>query len=95
MVDSHASRFTDYGEYELVVIDRGMAVMHELRAMVGRETFLEALAYYARENAGRIASIEQFVAAFNETAGSTWGEYIVAQMHDIGDYVNSDMTWFE
>ncbi len=95
VVDSHASRFTDYGEYELVVIDRGMAVMHELRAMVGRETFLEALGRYVSGNAGRIASIEQFVAAFNETTGSTWGEYIVAQMHDIGDYVNSDMTWFE
>ena len=85
VVDSHASRFTDYGEYELVVIDRGMAVMHELRAMVGRETFLEALGRYVSGNAGRIASIEQFVAAFNETTGSTWGEYIVAQMHDIGD----------
>ena len=95
VVDSHASRFTDYGEYELIVIDRGMAVMHELRAMVGRETFLEALGCYVSGNAGGIASIEQFVAAFNETTGSTWGEYIVAQMHDIGDYVNSDMTWFE
>lgn len=95
VVDSHASRFTDYGEYELVVIDRGMAVMHELRAVVGRETFLEAMGRYVSDNAGRIASIEQFVAAFNETTGSTWGEYIVAQLHDIGDYVNSDMTWFE
>ena len=95
VVDSYASRFTDYDEYELVVIDRGMAVMHELRTLTERDTFLAALERYVRDNTGRIASIEQFVEAFNTTTGSTWGEYIVAQMHDIGDYVNSDMTWFE
>lgn len=94
-VDSYASRFTDYDEYELVVIDRGMAVMHELRSLTGSETFIDALKYYVDENAGRIASIEQFVEAFNVTTGSTWGEYIVAQMQDIGDYVNSDLSWFE
>lgn len=94
-VDSYASRFTAYDEYELVVIDRGMAVLHEMRTLTGREAFIDALARYIADNAGQIASIAQFVAAFNETTGSRWDEYLVAQMHDIDEYVNMNLDWFE
>ncbi len=94
-VDSYASRFTDYDEYEIVVIERGMAVLHEMRTLTGREAFIDSLARYVADNAGQVASIAQFVAAFNETTGSRWDEYLVAQMHDIDDYVNINLTWFE
>ena len=93
--DSRASRFTTTGEYELVVIDRGAAVLHEMRDLMGREAFIECLARYVADNRGRIASIEQFVNAANEVTGSRWDEYVVNQMMTISDYVNQRMTWFE
>ena len=94
-VDSAASRFTAFGEYELVVIDRGAAVMHETRALMGREAFMDALALYVTRNGGKIASIGDFVAALNEATGSRWDEYVVGQMQGIGEYVNQKLTWFE
>lgn len=94
-VDSAASRFTSREEYALVVVDRGAAVLHETRALAGRDDFLAALARYVADNRGRNASIEQFVAALNETTGERWDEYIVSQLHTISDYVNQRLEWFE
>lgn len=94
-VDSDASVFTSRGEYELVVIDRGMAVMHEMRSLMGREAFIEGLRRYAEDNTGKIASVEQFARAFNDVTGSRWDEYIVGEMHTISDYVNVRLEWFE
>lgn len=94
-VDSAASRFTSRGEYELVVVDRGAAVLHETRALASREAFLQALAGYVAENRGRNASIEQFVTALNQATGTRWDEYVVGQMHTISDYVNQRLEWFE
>ena len=94
-VDSHASRFDDPDEYRLVVVDRGMAVLHETRDLMGREAFIACLARYVADNRGRIASIEQFAAAANAVTGKRWDEYLVAQMQTISDYVNQQITWFE
>ena len=94
-VDSAASRFTTRDEYELVVVDRGAAVLHETRVSTGREAFLRALAGYVAANRGGNASVAQFVAALNEATGTRWDEYVVGQMHTISDYVNQRLTWFE
>ncbi len=94
-VDSHASRFNGTDEFELVVVDRGAAVLHELRDLMGREAFLACLARYVADNRGKNASIAQFVDALNVTTGERWDEYLVSQMHTISDYVNQRLTWFE
>ena len=94
-VDSAASRFTSREEYQLVVIDRGAAVLHETRDLAGRDAFLTALRRYVEENRGRNASIEAFVAALNEATGQRWDEYVVSQLRAISDYVNQRLEWFE
>ena len=94
-VDSRASRFTSLSEYELVVIDRGTAMLHEMRDAMGREAFIETLARYVSDNRLKIASIEPFVAAANEATGSRWDEYVVNQLKTMSDYVNQRMEWFE
>ena len=94
-VDSAASRFTSRGEYELVVIDRGCAVLHEARDLMGREAFIASLGRYIAENRGKNATIEAFVSALNETTGQRWDEYIVSQLQNISDYVNQRLEWFE
>ena len=94
-MDSRASRFTSLSEYELVVIDRGTAMLHETRDAMGREAFIETLARYVSDNRLKIASIEPFVAAANEATGSRWDEYVVNQLKTMSDYVNQRMEWFE
>ena len=94
-VDSAASRFSSRQEYEIVVIDRGAAALHETREQMGREAFIEGLALYVGKNAGRTASVGDLVAAFNEVTGERWDEYVVGQLHTISDYVDQRITWFE
>lgn len=94
-VDSDASRFTSRAEYELVVVDRGCAVLHEMRDLMGREDFIAGLRQYVDDNRDRIASVEQFATAFNEAVGGRWDEYIVGQLHTISDYVDQRMEWYE
>ena len=93
--DSHASRFTSVSEYELVVVDRGTAVLHEMRGLTGREVFIECLARHVADNRGKNASFDRFTAAAREVTGSEWADYLAAQMRTISDYVNQRMTWFE
>jgi len=94
-VDSAASRFASLEEYELVVVDRGTAVMHEMRDLMGRETFIACLARFVADNRGGIASVGDFAAAANAVTGRRWDEYITGQMKTISDYVNQRITWFE
>ena len=94
-VDSNASRFNSLGEYDIVVIDRGCAVMHEVRALMGRDQFIASLRRYIDDNRFAIASVEQFVSALNAVTGERWDEYVVGEMHNISDYVNATLTWFE
>ena len=94
-VDSDAGRFTSRSEYELACVDRGCAVLHEMRDLMGRDTFIEGLRRYIEDNRYRIASVEQFAGAFNEVTGERWDEYIVGQLHTISDYVDQRMEWYE
>ena len=94
-VDSAASRFTSREEYELVVADRGAAVLHETRDLMGREAFLAALGRYVEANRGKNGTISSFVSALNEAAGRRLDEYFVSQLHSISDYVNQRLEWFE
>ena len=93
--DSALQRFQTREEYELVVVDRGLAVLHEMRSLMGRDAFIEGLSLFAAQNAGGITTVERFASAFNEVTGSRWDEYIVGQFASIADYVNQRIEWFE
>ena len=93
--DSAAARFDSLSEYGIVVIDRGAAVLHEIRALMGREDFIRGLGIYVRGHSGGIASVGDLAAAFNEATGSRWDEYIAGEMNDIASYVNQRLEWFE
>ena len=78
-----------------MVVDRGLAVLHEMRSLMGRDAFIEGLSLFAAQNAGGITTVERFASAFNEVTGSRWDEYIVGQFASIADYVNQRIEWFE
>lgn len=94
-VDSEAGRFVSRMEYEIVVVDRGCAVLHEMRQTMGEETFLRALQEYVTQNRLGNTTATEFLQAVNDVSGKRWNEYLYGQMHNIDDYVEIDLTWFE
>ena len=55
-VDSAAERFTSRMEYEIVVADRGTAVLYEMRQSMGEYVFMQALAEYVKRMSMKNAS---------------------------------------
>ena len=94
-LSSDAALFTA-GEYDIVVLKRGAAAMHELRMAMGRDALLAGLAaFYRMGGAGRTLTEMDFVAALNEATGGDWEKYLTDLVFNIGEYVNQTIDWFE
>lgn len=94
-VDSAASRFASRMEYEIVAIDRGVAVLYEMRQAMGEEVFRQGLAEYVGRMWLGNAAASDFLAAMNEVSGRRWDEYLYGQMHNMDDYAEQGIEWFE
>ena len=90
--DSYLSSFTTVSDYDTVVIRRGAAVFHELRTLMGRESFITALRAYIQ---GGDRGIQAFVSRFEESSGRSIGNALVAWLYTIDEYVNADMEYYE
>ena len=94
-VDSEAERFASRMGYDAVVIDRGTAVLHEMRSVMGADVFMDGLRKYVSDNYLSHATAAEFLAAMNAVSGSRWDEYLYGQMHNIDDYVELNLEWYE
>ncbi len=94
-VDSGTERFNSRMEYEIVVIDRGMVVLHDMYKSMGYEQFLAALREYVSRMRFRNATAADFLAVMNEVSGKRWDEYLYGQMHNMDDFVNAGIEWYE
>ncbi len=94
-VTSDASLFTDY-EYEIVVINRGAAVFHELRTAMGREALLEGLrGFYQAGISKDVLTEMDLVNALDKASGKSWEAFLTDWVFNIGDYVNQDIYWLD
>lgn len=93
--DSESERFTSRMEFEIVVVDRGVAVLYLMRDAMGAETFMKGLKEYLSSTWLGRATAADFLAAMNEVSGRRWDEYLYGQMHNIDDYVGTGLEWFE
>lgn len=89
--DSYLSRFATVSDYDAVAAKRGAAVLHEIALTMGDDRFTEALKLYYERGAGRVNTIEDFVAALDEAAGRADGEpsvgnALVAWLYTIDEY---------
>ena len=92
---SDASLFTAY-EYEIVVINRGAAVFHELRTAMGREELLEGLrGFYKNGLEVDVLTEMDLVNALDEASGKSWEAFLTDWVFNIGDYVNQDIYWLD
>ena len=94
-VESAADQFSSRMEYELVIVDRGVAVLYEMRQVMGEEVFMQGLAEYVSRMRLDNATAGDFLSAMNDVSGRRWDEYLYGQMHNIDDYVGQGLEWFE
>ena len=94
-VDSEAGRFSSRMEYEIVAVDRGCVVLHDMQQMMGYEKFLEGLRLYVDRMYLQNASASDFLAAMNEISGRRWDEFLYGQMHNMDDFVSESIEWYE
>lgn len=94
-VVTDAALFTQ-AQYDVVVRDRGAAVMHEFRVAAGREAFISAMAaYYAGCRDLDIVTEMDFLRSINGATGKDWEEFLTELLFNIDEYSNQTIEWFE
>jgi hypothetical protein len=92
-VDSETIAFGTVSDYEAVVMGRGAAVLHEIRAHLGDAAFFDGLRLYAAQNDGGIAAKAQFVAALDEASGRDTAGLVDDLLHSIAQYIGQTVDW--
>lgn len=83
-------------EFDLVVRDRGAAVMHELRVRMGREEFIAGLARYYADNKDNNLVVEtDLVDSLDAATGGDWATFLTDTLFHIGDYAGTYVDWYE
>lgn len=94
-VTSDASLFTE-GEYEIIILNRGAAVFHELRTAMGREELIEGLKiFYQMGMETDVLTEMDLVHALDEASGKSWEAFLTDWVFNIGDYVEQDIYWLD
>ncbi len=94
-VDSSIERFNSRMEYDLIVVDRGAVVLHDMRQSIGHEVFMRAMREYVSRMSMKNADAADFLSAINDASGRDWDEYLYGQMHNMDDYVSESIEWYE
>ena len=94
-VTSDASLFTAE-EYQIVVLNRGAAVFHELYTAMGRDDLLAGLRlFYEKGLAADYLTEMDLVNALDEASGGSWEAFLTDWVFNIGDYVNQSIDWLD
>ena len=94
-VTSDARIFTPY-EYEIVVLGRGAAVMHELRLACGRETFLRGMrTFYEMRSEKDVLGELDLVEAFDRASGGSWEAFLTDWLFHVDEYVGQGIDFYE
>ena len=83
-------------EYDIVVLQRGAVVLHELRQAMGLENLLAGLRkFYEMGRDGRVLTEMDLVAALDAATGQSWEAFLTDWAFNVGDYANQPIDWFE
>lgn len=94
-VSSDASLF-NAKNYAVVVLDRGAAVLNELREAMGLQPMLEGLRrFYELRREGRTLTEADFVHCLDEAGGGSWEDFLADWIYNAGDYVNQQIDWYD
>ncbi len=83
-------------EYDIVVINRGTVVMHELRIAMGREALIKGLSrFYEKGLSAELLGEYDLVDAFNEVTGGDWESFITEWLFNVDEYIGQEITFYE
>lgn len=94
-VTADASLFSA-SEYELIVLDRGAVVMHELRLAMGREEWIAAMReFYEMGLQRELLGEMDLVTALNAVTGGDWEGFLTDWLFNVADYVDQQLDHYE
>lgn len=83
-------------DYDIVVINRGTVVMHEMRVAMGRDSLIEGLCrFYEKGLATELLGEYDFVDSFNEVTGGDWEDFITEWLFSVDEYINMELDFYE
>lgn len=83
-------------KYDVVIRDRGAAVMHELRSAMGLDAFISALSEHYRMNREKTIVTEmEFLAAVNAATGHDWENFLTELVFNMDEYSRQITEWAE
>ena len=92
-VTSSADLF-DAQSYEMVILNRGAVVLHELNQAMGRENLIEGLRrFYEMGRDGHTLTEMDFVHCMDAASGRSWEDFLTDWVFNVGDYVNQSIDW--
>lgn len=94
-VSAFAPLFSTQREYEIVVRERGAAVLNELRKAMGMDAFLSALSLYVENNRLALADAQDFALALAQATGRDWDDALLAWLYTIDDYTLQTLDYYE
>lgn len=87
-VNSPTMYLASQADYDIIARDRGAAVMHELRVIMGREAILEALKLYIANNRFGLVTERDFANALAEATGRDWEGALIDYLNTIHQYAD-------
>ena len=94
-ITSDAALF-DADSFQVVVLDRGAVVLHELRLAMGLDDFLKGLKRFWEMGAdGHTLTEMELVEALDAASGGSWESFLTDWLFNVGDYARQNMTWYE
>ena len=83
-------------DYDLVVLQRGAVVFHELREAMGLENLMSGLRkFYEMGLNGHVLTEMDLVAALDAATGESWEAFLTDWAFNVGDYAGQTIDWFE
>ena len=83
-------------EYELIVLDRGAVVMHELRLAMGREEWIAAMREFYETGLQReLLGEMDFVTALNRVTSGDWEAFLTDWLFNVADYIDQQLDHYE
>lgn len=83
-------------EHEIVVLNRGAAVFHELRTAMGREKLIAGLRNFYETGLRRDVLTEMdLVEAMDAASGGSWEKFLTDWVFNIDQYVNQSIDWLD
>ena len=83
-------------EYELITLDRGCVVMHELRLAMGDEAFWDGMRLFYEMGAEKdVLGEMDLVDALNSADGGDWEAFLTDWLFNVDEYVTQQVDWYE